>query len=216
MTSPLALIETVRVIGGCAPLWPLHAARLARSAAALGLPSPDALMAPEGGEDRVVRLAWSADGGQERTERPVGSTAPVTLITARTRHPGYPHKTTQREAFDAARREAQGAGADDALLLTRDGLVGECAIWALGWWIPEGLLVPPLALAVLPSVARARLAEQVPVIERAVARDHLPVGAALVVCNAARGVVPVRALDGVPCASDPRTKPVADGFFRRG
>lgn len=216
MTAAPTLIETVRLIGGRAPLWPLHAARLARSAAALGLPSPAAVTAPEGGDDRVVRLAWSADGRVERTERPVGSTAPVALITARTRHPGYPHKTTQRDAFEAARREALGAGADDALLLTRDSLVGECAIWALGWWVPEGLLLPPLSLGVLPSVARSRLAELVPVVEQAVARDHLPVGAALVVLNAARGVVPVRALDGVPCASDPRTDAVAAHVFGRG
>lgn len=214
MTTTPALIETVRVADGGAPLWPLHAARLARSAVALGLPAPDGVAAPRGGDDRVVRLCWSAEGLQT-SERALGSTVPVALITARTRHPGYPHKTTARDAFDAALREAQGAGADDALLLTRDGLVGECAIWALGWWVPEGLVVPPLSLEVLPSVARARLRELVPVIERPVARAHLPVGAALVVANAARGLVPVRSLDGVPCASDPRTPATAARFFAR-
>ncbi len=208
----LELIETVRVRGGFAPLWPLHVQRLGRSAAALGIPLAEMPAAPSGGEDRVVRYAVAADGVRV-TERAVGSVAPVSLVTATTRHPGYPHKTTARAAFEAAQAEARARGADDALLLSSEGLVAETSIWALGWWEEAGLVFPPLSLRVLPSVARARLAELVPVREQAARREELPAGAAMVVVNAARGVVAVQGLDGEPVGADSRTALVAAAFW---
>ncbi|MHC4447872.1 MAG: aminotransferase class IV, partial [Planctomycetota bacterium] len=54
-----ALIETVRVKRGRAPLWPYHLERLERSCAALAIPFPAELAPPVGGDDRVVRFEVS-------------------------------------------------------------------------------------------------------------------------------------------------------------
>jgi branched-subunit amino acid aminotransferase/4-amino-4-deoxychorismate lyase len=190
-----ALIETIRVRHGVAPLWPLHLRRLRASSSALGLPLAGAFEAPSGAPDRVVRLQLDP-GGLAASERPVGSRSPVRLITARTVHRPYPHKTTDREPFDRALAEARAAGADDALLLTAEGFVAECAIWSLFWWEGETLCAPSLDLGVLPGVGRARIAELAGgLAERRAGRDAL-LAASCFLANAVRGIVPVRSLDG--------------------
>ncbi len=154
-----ALIETVRVRHGIAPLWYLHLRRLAHSCRALGIPLPGELITPEGGEDRVHRLEVSRKGLRV-TERPVPHWAGgVRLVVAREHHRPYPHKTTDRGQFDRALEEARARGAADALLLTTGGHVAEAAIWAVFWWEGDRVCAPPLSLGVLPSVARARLDE---------------------------------------------------------
>jgi hypothetical protein len=66
-----ALIETMRIRNGLAPLWYLHIRRLATSCKALGIPLPGELPPPEGGLDRTVRWEVGMRGVQE-SERLVG------------------------------------------------------------------------------------------------------------------------------------------------
>jgi branched-subunit amino acid aminotransferase/4-amino-4-deoxychorismate lyase len=189
------LIETVRIRAGAAPLWGLHLRRLFRSCKELGVPAPMELEVPSGGADRVHRLVVSPKG-VEVGERPVGSDRSVALSTSAVVHRPYPHKTTGRDQFDRALADAKRAGADDALLLTESGQVAECAIWTLFWWGETGeLCTPALALGVLPGVARERIGELTPLIERKVGRAALD-GRPLFVANAVRGIVDVRSLDG--------------------
>jgi branched-subunit amino acid aminotransferase/4-amino-4-deoxychorismate lyase len=196
MKHQSVLIETVRVRRGEAPLWGLHLRRLFRSCAELGVPAPRELAVPTGGPDRVHRLAVGPEG-TEVSERSVGRAAAVELVTATVVHRPYPHKTTARSVFDLALAEAQRAGAADALLLTEGGKVAECAIWTMFWWDTAGeLCTPPLDVGVLPGVARARVGELVPLVERQVGRAALD-GQPIFVANAARGVVEVRMLDGM-------------------
>lgn len=207
------LIETVRVRNGVAPLWYLHLRRLATSCKALGLPLPGELLTPEGGADRVHRLQVGRRGAAV-TERPVGLTDPVSLVTVRgVVHRPYPHKTTDRAQFDRALEEARAAGADDGLLLTEGGWVAESAIWSVFWWEDGRVAAPPLGLGVLPGVARARIGEMIGgVLERRVKVDEIR-GRPLFVANAARGIVPVAGLDGdaVPRATE--TGRLASGFW---
>jgi branched-subunit amino acid aminotransferase/4-amino-4-deoxychorismate lyase len=206
----VTLLETARVRGGVAPLWRFHLRRLAESCASLGLRFPT-IVAPSGGEDRVHRLEVS-DAGVWASERPLGSTEPVRIVTASARHHPYPWKTTGRQAFEEARGEAVAAGADDALLLTEDGLVAECGIWSLLWWEGDRLCAPDFALGVLRGVGRARLAELVGVTPRRAMREELE-GRSLVVVNAARGVVPVAELDGRAVPESPATARLAERFW---
>lgn len=207
-----ALLETVRVRNGAAPLWALHHARLARSAAALGLAVPADLAAPAGGADRAWRLELGA-AGPVVTERPVGSLDPVRLITSSVQHAGYPHKTTDRAPFGAALAMALTAGVDDAVLVTSGGFVTETAIWTLFWWEDDRLWAPPLELGILPSVARARIEAMAgPVAVRAVRPAQLR-GRALVVANAVRGPVAVAALDGEMCPAHLGTADLAARFW---
>ena len=211
MTRIPTLIETVRVREGRAPLWHLHLRRLVESCRALGVPFPPAFEVPAGA-DRVHRIAVGPKGLQV-TERPVGSTAPVWLVTARTPHRPYPHKTTARDAFDAAAAEAMEARAGDAVLLTARGEVAECTIWSLLWWEGDRLAGPPLSLGVLRSVSRMRLEELAgPLLERAVPRAALA-GRSLLVANAVRGVVPVARLDGAEVPQEARTEALAARFW---
>jgi branched-subunit amino acid aminotransferase/4-amino-4-deoxychorismate lyase len=206
------LIETMRVRQGAAPLVSLHVRRLSYACQALGIPFPRSLDLPEGGADRVHRLEVDRDGVRT-SERPVGPTLPVGLVTVSMPHPGYPHKTTERGAFELAAAEALAAGADDALLLTRAGEVAEATIWGLFWWEGEALCAPSLELGVLPGVARARLSELVgEVIERRVRLAELA-GRPLFVANAARGIVPVAALDGRPVPPAEATAALAERFW---
>jgi branched-subunit amino acid aminotransferase/4-amino-4-deoxychorismate lyase len=207
----IALIETVRVRGGVAPLWGLHLRRLLRSCRELGVPFPPEFMVPSGGPDRAHRLEVSASGVRV-TEREVRPTDAVRLVTSRVPHRPYPHKTTEREQFDRALDEARAAGADDALLLAPGGWVAEPAIWGIFWWEGERLCAPPLGLGILPGVARARIAELVGLEERRVARGELE-GRALLVANALRGIVEVVALDGVPTPTAAATRTLQARFW---
>jgi branched-subunit amino acid aminotransferase/4-amino-4-deoxychorismate lyase len=151
---------------------------------------------PAGGADRVHRLVVSSKG-QQIIEREVGPVHPVRLVTSGVVHRRYPHKTVERGQFAEAGAEAEARRADDGLMLTRDGSVAECSIWTVFWWEGETLCAPPLSIGILPSVARARIAELRPVQEREAGRADLE-GRSIFVANAARGIVPVGALDGQP------------------
>ena len=166
------LFETVRVKDGRAPLWHLHLRRLVESCRELGVPFPPHFDVPTGA-DRAHRLAVGPKGMQV-SERSVGGTSPVWLITADTTHRRYPHKTTDREVFESAAHEALAAKAGDALLLTPGGQVAECTIWSLFWWEGDRLAAPSLELGVLRSVSRLRLEELVgPLLERSLPRPAL-------------------------------------------
>jgi branched-subunit amino acid aminotransferase/4-amino-4-deoxychorismate lyase len=110
------LIETVRIRGGVAPLWYLHLRRLAGSCKALGVPLPGELPTPSGGADRVHRIQVGSRGATV-SERPVGPTDPVRLVTVSgVVHRPYPHKTTDRAQFAHAMDQARMRGADDGVL----------------------------------------------------------------------------------------------------
>lgn len=182
------LIETVRVKGGKAPLWPYHLVRLSRSAKALGITMPT-LVAPSGGSDRVVRYSI-AGNGFTLEERPLGPTTPVKLGITTREYATYPHKTDERAQFEAGLLEAQSRGEDDLLFLV-GGHVAECAVFGCFWWEGTRLAAPPLAMGILPGVARAKLDElSGGIVEGRVTPDEFRSKGGFL-ANAARGVVGV-------------------------
>ena len=206
------LIETIRIRNGMAPLWYLHLRRLSESCRTLGVPFPLKFDVPSGGADRVVKLEVGPNG-MTITERPLELSTSVRLVTARTVHPGYAHKTTSRDAFLRAREEAAASGADDALLLTATGMVAECGIWSLFWWEGDRVAGPPMELGVLRGIARMRIEEiRGPVLEQVLTRAGLA-GRPLFVANAVRGVVPVVSLDAVEVPESGRTRALAAQFW---
>ena len=206
------LIETVRVRNGRAPLWHLHLRRLARSCGALGVPFPAALKVPEGGPDRIHRLEVS-QAGVALAERSVPPPGPVRLVTASTVHPGYRHKTTAREAFVEADREAARRGGDAALLLTAAGIVAEASIWCLYWWEGDQIAAPALDLGILEGVSRMRIEEiSGPLAEFRVRPEALR-GRSIFLSNAVRGVVEVASVDAVPVPVHPGTLRLSEAFW---
>lgn len=206
----VGLIETVWVRAGKAPLWPLHLARLQRSAQLLGIPVPT-VTAPAGGEDRVVRLLLERRG-VTATDRPPGPTRPITLVIADEAHAAYPLKTTERELFDRVTDAARAVGADDGVLLA-DGVVAEAARWTLLWWEGDHLAGPPLALGILDSVARERIRQLTGEIESRPASPAQLRGVPLFAANAARGIVHVARFDGHEVPESPRTSELAARFW---
>jgi len=209
----------MRVREGRILLFERHLARLTRSLGALGLPSPSrdvaGLVQPflEMGS-AVLRIEVS-QGQASVTVREVPSPATPDVITASEPHVAYPHKTTARDCFADAAREADIAEADDALLLTHEGWVAEGTVWSLCWWEREGLRTPALDLGILPGIGRARVLELVQGEEVRAQRAQLE-GKSLFLVNAVRGVVPIESLDGARVPVDPRTAEVARRFWPAG
>ena len=217
--SPLGLIETMMVRDGRIPLWERHLARLTRSLGELRLPPParDVVALVESFLDLgngVLRLEV-CDGRAAITVREVPAPIPPDVITAAEPHSPYPHKTTERDCFVEAAQEADVAEADDALLVTHEGLVAEGTVWSLFWWDGAALRTPALDVGILPGIGRARVLELVRGEEVRAQRAVLE-GKSLFLTNAVRGVVPIDTLDGARVPVDPRTAPLVERFWPTG
>jgi branched-subunit amino acid aminotransferase/4-amino-4-deoxychorismate lyase len=125
-------------------------------------------------------------------------------------HPGYPHKTTDRAAFENAEAQARP---EEPLLLAARGVVAEASRWCLFWWEGETLCAPALDLEILPGVSRMRIEELAGAVsERRAGRGELR-GRSVFVANALRGVVPVAAWDAEPVPKHPATAFLASRFW---
>jgi branched-subunit amino acid aminotransferase/4-amino-4-deoxychorismate lyase len=210
--APPALIETIRIRNGIAPLWYLHLRRLAVSCKALGIPLPGELPPPEGGSDRVYRMQVGMRGVQV-SERLVDSTTGVKLIISRVAHHSYPYKTTDRAQFDRALDKARGAEADDALLLTPGGFIAETAICSVLWWEDGRLCAPAFDLGVLPGVGRARLTELVGQVEERHSTWTDIQGLSPFLVNSVRGVVKISSVQDQPVRPASATDALAARFW---
>jgi branched-subunit amino acid aminotransferase/4-amino-4-deoxychorismate lyase len=214
------LIETVRVREGRIPFLERHLARLERSLRELGLPSPResvaALVAPFAGLGDAVLRIEVRDGLASVTVREVPLLDSPVVITASELHRAYPHKTTERDCFMDALREAEVAEADDALLVTRDGCVAEGTAWNVFWWDADRLHTPALELGILPGIGRTRVLELVPRVQEGRYPRAALDGKSVFFTNAVRGVVPIAELDGAMVPPYPRTDEVTERFWPEG
>lgn len=190
----LRLIETMRWDGAGFPRLALHAARLWRSARALGWAEPHGVEAALSGlpaAPRRVRLTMDAAGALtvQVADLPPGK-AEWRLALSDTRldstDPWLRHKTTRRALYDTA-RAALPDGVDELLFLNERGEVCEGTITTLFFDRGQGLRTPPLASGLLPGVLRAELAPP----EEILMACDLP-KVRLWVGNALRGLIPAR------------------------
>lgn len=203
VTEGIGLFESMAAVGGRVPLWSRHLARLSASAQRLQLPFelPDdlpaqaaELLAHNSHHDGALRLALLPDNHWEMTSRN-RSYAPSTvrlIPTLQRRGPEAPPadlKAMPRSFYDAVRREAQGGGADDGIILGDDGAVLETAQSNLFLWLDGSWVTPPLDGRVLPGIARALLLERArpPITERVCTIDDLHRARKLMVSNAVHG-----------------------------
>ncbi|MFN3578782.1 MAG: aminotransferase class IV family protein [Tabrizicola sp.] len=184
----LRLIETVLWDGRAAPRWPLHRARLRRSAELLGWACPET--APTG-PDHPARLRLTLDraGRVEWQVSPLPATKAewrVGLAEARLRSddPWLRVKTTRRAVYDAA-RAALPEGLDEVLFLNERGEVCEGTITTVFFDRGQGMRTPPLSCGLLPGVLRAELD-----LPEEVLRVEDLGSVRLWVGNALRGVIP--------------------------
>jgi para-aminobenzoate synthetase/4-amino-4-deoxychorismate lyase len=206
----------MRAREGRVPWLGRHLARLKASLAARGAPEPqddlaDLVRFAVGQGHRVVRLQLT-DGHAEITTREVKVEPAMSVGVAAEVHHPYPHKTTEREQFSRALANARRIGANDAVLLTADGIVAEGTAWNLFWWENGSLCTPPADLGILPGLGRRRIMELTDVKE-----ERVPVGAlagrSLFIVNAVRGIVEVGVFDGRAVPRDSRTAELASSFW---
>lgn len=220
------VFETLPVRRGAALQVGRHLARLRDGAACLGIPVPyddavldaafGATVAANAIEDGSLRLTLTR-GPASRGIATSFDATPTVLITAAisTGAPGpvslIVAKSTRRNEFSPlsrikslnyldsilARREAEQAGAEDALLLNTSGWVAEATTANVIVRLDGALLTPPVEHGALPGIARALLIEQGRLVSAAVSPKSLYRADALWLCNSLT-VRPVRSLNDRP------------------
>ncbi|MGR3759981.1 aminotransferase class IV family protein [Roseobacteraceae bacterium NS-SX3] len=177
----------------------LHLARMARSAAALGLPfdgkEARALAARPSAEAPLrCRLTMDATGRFELSATPLGPPPAAwrVQIAGQRLDAGDPwlrHKTTQRQLYDQA-RAALPATVDELVFLNQRGEACEGTITNLFAVLRDGRMVtPPVSSGLLPGVLRQHLLETGQCVEKTLHLDDLHAARALFVGNSLRGLI---------------------------
>ncbi len=230
------LFETLLARDGALVAFDAHLARMIGGCAVLGLPAPDAAAAralceaalAEAGltaTRAAVRLTLTAGSGGRGLDRPAEPvprlfataaaaprpTGPARLATAATRRNDASAASRLKSLAYLdnilARREAQGAGADEAVMLNTRGEVACAAVANLVWRQDGRLFTPALECGVLDGIVRQALLAAARREGRAIEEvraggEALAAADAVVLTNSLVGVRPVGALDGRALASD--------------
>ncbi|MCT9072153.1 chorismate-binding protein [Cupriavidus gilardii] len=203
------LIETMRVEQGRCLRLDAHLARLGASAACFGFrfdeeKARDAIareLASSGQGPARLRVTLDKAGALQLTSGALDplQPGPVGLIVAAAVLPVADslrrHKTSARETFDAGWREAERAGAFDALFFNTRGELLEGGRSSVFVRVDGRWLTPPLAADILPGVMRDAVLRDGeahlggPVTESPITREMLLRADALAVANALRGVL---------------------------
>ncbi len=188
------LIETLLWDGRGFPRLPLHLARLAAGAKALGFACDlgaveHALRAAVGDAPARVRLTLGAGGDVAVTVADLPAAAAVWrvgLAGARlaSDDPWLRVKSTRRSTYDAA-RAALMPGLDEVVFRNERGEVCDGTITTVFFDRGAGMRTPPLACGLLPGVLRAEMAMP----EEVLMASDLP-RVRLWVGNALRGLIP--------------------------
>lgn len=224
------LFETMRVCKGQLVRGQAHTGRLLASCRFLGLSCPvDAnglqalvieLMHRNGLSDASVRLTLTAGSGKRGLTRSEDGAAILSLVahipaelpqtlslqTSTVRRsatsPATAHKTLSYIDNIAARREAQSAGADMALILDTAGNLsgGDCA--NLFWFAGDQLWTPGLECGVLRGTVRDVLIAGLPVKQGCFHPSVLTQASLVFLTNALMSIVPVDRIDGRALKSD--------------
>lgn len=235
------LFETVLFTAGEPVLWESHVARLTKACETLGLPPPDPAKllsdARRAVADRrlgraraAVRLTWSAGSGGRGLLRPSpihprlaasASASPrpeepakliVSTIRRNARSPISRLKTLSYLDNVLARREAEAAGADEALMLNTAGHVA-CASAANLFWIVDGkTYTPSLSCGVLDGVMRAQVIRSAPVHEVRASFDSLMQAEAAFLTSSLIGVRTIKVLAGRFLKDHPIIQTVKDNL----
>jgi branched-subunit amino acid aminotransferase/4-amino-4-deoxychorismate lyase len=206
-----AAFETLRVYDGRPFLLDRHLERFRHSIALLGLPpAPEAeelvaTVVAAGPPDHVLRLyrtseqlvasAAALPAGLEEARahglafRSVDVGAPSPLLEG--------VKSTSYATSLAARREAERAGADDALLLS-GGIVLDAATANIWWRDGATIYTPAAGPGVLPGVTRSLVLELEDVVTGAFELGALADAEEAFTTSSIREVMPVVSLDGEP------------------
>lgn len=209
--------ETVGVWGGRPFRLDAHLDRLVRSLRALMLPQPDLdrlagavaeLRERFGPHDGMLRISVLSGGTQLVTLAPQPVRPDITTLLSRPAPWIRPlgtfgpagAKSLSYAANMAALRAAEAAGAQDALLVSLEGLVLEGTTFAV-LWVRDGVLrTPAVDLGIVDSISRQSLLDLareagVPVEEGRWPLEELREASEVLVCSSVRPCTAIRRLD---------------------
>ncbi|MBT0961569.1 aminodeoxychorismate synthase component I [Denitromonas iodatirespirans] len=207
MPGDLRLIETLRFDGNTLPWRDDHLARLARSAAALGMAcDPDAVRAaldrataPLNGEHRVRLTLGHAGDIDITTAALTPLVGPQTVCLADepldSTDPLLPHKTTERAIYERQLAAAMARGHFDALFFNEHGQLAEGARSSVFVELDGNVFTPPLSAGLLDGICRRRALREGFARERPLTHDDLARASRLWVGNALRGLIEVTLAD---------------------
>ena len=223
MESPLCppadpgfrLIETFRWEPGRGVLRRgRHLARLARSAARLGITPRGVEAALDGlsGEGPLrVRLTVDADGRADITTAPFsplpeGAIWNVSLAEdiLEPDDPWLRVKTTRRALYDKVRAELP-EGLDEVIFLNRRGELCEGTITNLFVDRWDKVLTPPVSCGLLPGVLREEILANGDAVESVMSLKTLQTARRIYVGNSLRGLIPVKLVGLANLPSRPAT-----------
>jgi branched-chain amino acid aminotransferase len=218
------VFEVIRLYGGRPFAFEDHLARLGRSAANLRLPADvdavradvEALLAAGDATDAALRIVLTRGGRRlaiVEELKPLPETLALKTVTYAPTRILDGVKSLSYGANMLARRLAEEAGADEALLVTPHGRVLEGPTTAFFCSLDgESLITPPLSDHVLDSITRRRLLELGIGAERPVAVEELSGAREAFMASTLREVHPVHAIDGaaLPAAPGPLSAAAAE------
>ena len=206
----IGLIETLRIEHGEPQHLEAHLARLANSAASLGLPCDieavrAAVIARCTGAHSTHRLKITLhrDGTPQIDRTPLDPIAGDVLVLEHCealpdRDLLRRHKSTHRAHLDRIWQAAVAAGAFDALLYNESGYLLEGARSSVFLQIDGAWHTPPLALDILPGIARARILAEPALIgathitESRLSRGDVARATRICLTNSLRGILNAR------------------------
>jgi branched-subunit amino acid aminotransferase/4-amino-4-deoxychorismate lyase len=208
-----AAFETTRVYGGRPFLLDRHVERLRASAERLRLPSPDpeecarlaqAVVDGAGASDLALRLYWTgmtlvATAGAIDPELETMRARGIRLAVVRWSTGALARAKSMSYAENMGAQDlAERQGADDALLVSHEGIVLEAPTANVWWREGEHLLTPSLDLPILAGVTRGLVLELADheTIEGAFPLERLLAADEVFLCSSIREVMPVAAVDG--------------------
>jgi para-aminobenzoate synthetase/4-amino-4-deoxychorismate lyase len=199
---PLQLIETLRYESAAGFVrLERHLARIAVSAAALGVPfdadlAVETLRACVGAAPVVlrVRLTLAEDGALAAVAEPfVASSAPWRFALSRERvsscDPLLRHKTSRRELYERERARLS-ATCDEVVFVNEQGELTEGSRTNLFLELEGELFTPPVASGLLGGCLRAELVEEGHAIEAPLTPADLARATRIFLGNSLRGLVP--------------------------
>jgi branched-subunit amino acid aminotransferase/4-amino-4-deoxychorismate lyase len=226
-----SVFETTRVYGGRPFRLDEHLARFAVSAERLRLPPPDAdecrrlaelVIGAGGATDLAVRLYWTgrtlvATAGPIDPEFEALRARGVRLAAVGWSTGALASAKSMSYAENMGAQDAAvAAGADDALLVSHDGIVLEAPTANVFWREGDRLLTPALSLPILAGVTRAALLEIAghETEEGVFPLTRLLQADEVFICSSIREVMPVSAVDGKAFDLGPAARELQEALRR--
>jgi branched-chain amino acid aminotransferase len=220
------VFEVIRLYAGRPFALADHLDRLQRSAAAIELPVDratlegeiDALLGEFGAEEGQLRIVITRGGRRIAVTEPLPPHGETVSLASVTYSPTVILTGVKSLSYGAnmqATRIAQGQGADEAVLVTPDGIVLEAPTSTVFWVSPQGLLrTPSLDCGVLQSITRERIVNEMEVEEGSWPIADLRAAEEAFLASTTREVQAVASIDGtdLPSAPGERTREAVSAF----